>query len=89
MGGRRKQPRLTLDRCVASYVTADTWRVLDLYDLWRTFGRFPVEADLIDQDAAMMDAFRIFEVERQSMSEEPLTAGVLVDILGAAFGGKR
>jgi hypothetical protein len=38
----------------------------------------------------MIDAFRIFQRELDAISpREPLTADELIEILNAAFGGKR
>jgi hypothetical protein len=64
--------------------------MLELFLLWQDFGEFPYPGTLLDQPAAMIDAFRIFQAELAAVCgpDKALTAWELVEIL-AAFYGKR
>jgi hypothetical protein len=82
--------RLILTQCALSFITPDSWRLLELFNLYRDFNRFPDGKPCLGQSAEMIDAFRIFQRELDAISpREPLTADELIEILNAAFGGKR
>ena len=83
--------RLILHQCAVSFIRPESWDLVDLFVLYRDFGRFPFPGTVLEQPAPMIDAFKIFKFELAALQgpDRPLTATELVDILGAAFGTKK
>jgi hypothetical protein len=83
--------RLILHQCALSFITADSWNLIELFALYREFKQFPFPGTILEQPARMIDAFRIFQAEIEAIKgpEEPLTQTELIDVLTAAFGAKK
>jgi hypothetical protein len=56
-----------LDQCVGSVVKSASWEMLDYFDLYQAFKQWPDGKPVVEQWAAVVDAFRIFQHEIRAL----------------------